>query len=55
MQLPDKFWYYVGAVVFLAGGVYEALQGSLMFMTGSFLAMAVCYGIAVRGRNQWMK
>jgi len=55
MQLPVKFWYYVAAGLFLIAGIYQAYKGQLENMAALFVAMAVCYGIAERGRNQWMK
>jgi hypothetical protein len=52
--MKGKFFYFLGAAGLFVAGFYEAYQQQFMYMWVLFIAMGICLGIALRGRNTWM-
>jgi hypothetical protein len=53
--MDSKIWYFVAAAALFIGGFYAAYQQNFVVMWGLFIAMGICLGIALRGRNTWMQ
>jgi hypothetical protein len=52
--MKSKIFYFAAAVVLFIAGFYEAYQQQFLYMWVLFIAMGICLGIGLRGRNTWM-
>ena len=52
--MRSKLIYFVLALGLFIAAFYEAYQQQFLYMWILFIAMGVCLGIALRGRNTWM-
>jgi|HubBroStandDraft_1064217.scaffolds.fasta_scaffold2388930_1 hypothetical protein len=52
--MKSKIFYFAAALALFILGFYEAYQQQFMYMWALFIAMGICLGIALRGRNTWM-
>ncbi len=51
----DKILAWIGAAVLLIAGTVAAYYHAWLYMAGLFWIMGYCLGIALRGRNSWIK
>lgn len=52
--MKSKLVYFVAAAALFMAAFYEAYQQQFLYMWVLFIAMGICLGIALRGRNTWM-
>lgn len=52
--MNGKLGYLLAAIALFIAGLYEVLHQSYALTFVFFLAMGVCLGIFLRGRNTWM-